>query len=57
MKKPTKKIFQHRKLVVRCEAITLLTPPQLSNVLGGGAETAESGWPPMCTTFGGFPGA
>jgi hypothetical protein len=42
MKKSPKKILRHPKLVMRGEAIALLTPPQLDIVIGGGS------WP-VCT--------
>lgn len=35
MKKPTDKTIQRRKLVLRSEAVTVLTPVQLTKVTGG----------------------
>jgi hypothetical protein len=52
MKKTTNKTSQHRKLVLRREAITVLTPPQLTKVPGGDPEggcTYYSGCPPWET--------
>jgi hypothetical protein len=49
MKKTTNKTSQPRKLVLRREAITVLTPPQLTKVPGGDACTYYSGCPPWET--------
>jgi hypothetical protein len=49
MKKTPNKTSHHRKLVLRREAIAVLTPPQLTKVLGGEVEincTYYSGCPP-----------
>jgi hypothetical protein len=48
MKKKTPKTSQHRKLVLRSEAIAVLTPPQLAEVVGGDC-TYFSGCPPWQT--------
>jgi hypothetical protein len=51
MKKTTNKTSQHRKLVLRREGITVLTPPQLTKVPGAeGTCTYYSGCPPWETT-------
>jgi len=47
MKKVTNKIVQHRKLVIRREAILVLTPLQLSKAAGG---NAIGTWPPWINT-------
>jgi hypothetical protein len=44
MKRSTDKLLRTRKLVVRREHITMLTPPQLRNVVG--MDEAGSHWPP-----------
>ena len=50
MKKTTTKRSQHRKLVLRREAIAVLTPPQLAEAAGGdGGCTYFSGCPPEDT--------
>lgn len=46
MKKPKNNTSQLRKLVVRREAIALLTPPQTGQVLAGDASGSD--WEP-CT--------
>jgi hypothetical protein len=49
MKKTTNKTSQYRKLVLRGEAIVVLTPPQLTKVAGGDLVincTYYSGCPP-----------
>jgi len=48
MKRLTNKLNHRPKLVLRREALALLTPLQLSNAAGG---VMVSGWPPMCVTF------
>ena len=41
MKKSTNKAGQHTKLVLRREVIVLLTPPQLGNIVAGGASEVD----------------
>jgi hypothetical protein len=45
MKKSTNKIVQHHKLILRREAIALLTTAQLGKVAGGNGT-----WPPYINT-------
>jgi len=50
MKKPTSNVLQHRKLVIRCESIAVLTPRQLSRAAGGNGT-----WPPYINTDETYP--